>query len=427
MMAGMSSLLCLRLGLVVTLLGFAADAGADADPAENPARRALVTKARKAHEAGQHAEALVLGQQALAARTTPQLLFFVAQEQRETFAFADAFITAGQCASAARREPGGRSADVERLCQDMSASLVKQVGQLVVRVPEATPGLVVRLGGRALQDGMFGVPLVLPPGAQAIEAAAPDRTSLRWDIELPAGALMEVVVKLPPAGAPPSAPLASVLTPRPALPAAAPTGLQTAAMIDAGVAGTTSQAAPPWTPPPASASAAPALAADAAAQSSELPEIGWLNLGVLFGGQASLDQPSGIGTLNVVLGGDGFSFRIDADVALGDHGFLTLGGGLYPLHHTTSSVGRRSLWSFGAGVIGGAGEYNRQEPTIYGSRVGVHKDIPYLGSRVLADWKYRWSPSFAAIVEAGAAVFVTDHRGDDVKPNLDLKIGLAWL
>jgi hypothetical protein len=114
MMAGMSSLLCLRLGLVVTLLGFAADAGADADPAENPARRALVTKARKAHEAGQHAEALALGQQALAARTTPQLLFFVAQEQRETFAFADAFITAGQCASAARREPGGRSADVER-------------------------------------------------------------------------------------------------------------------------------------------------------------------------------------------------------------------------------------------------------------------------------------------------------------------------
>jgi hypothetical protein len=422
MMAAMSSLLCLRLGLVVTLLGFAADAGAEADPAENPARRALVTKAKKAHEAGQHAEALALAQQALAAKTTPQLLFFVAQEQRETFAFADAFITAGQCASAARAEPGGRSADVERLCQDMSASLVKQVGQLVVRVPEATPGLVVRLGGRALQDGMFGVPLVLPPGAQALEAAAPDRTSLRWDIELPAGALMEVVVKLPPAGAPP---LASA--PPPTLPAAAPTGLQTAAMIAPGVAATTSQAAPPWTPPPANAHAAPALAADSAAESSELPEIGWLNLGVLFGGQASLDQPSGIGTLNVVLGGDGFSFRIDADVALGDHGFLTLGGGLYPLHHTTQSQGRRSLWSFGAGVIGGNGEYNRQEPNIYGSRYGVHKDIPYLGSRVVADWKYRWSPSFALIVEAGAAVFVTDHRGDDVKPNLDLKVGLAWL
>jgi hypothetical protein len=429
-----TSRLFVCLGSCLALLWPAGPAGAQPDAADTPARRALVTRAKNAHQAGQHAQALQLAQQALTIKATPQLLFFVAQEQRETAAPVDAFVTAGRCAQAAHAESGGRSADVERLCQDMTAGLLRHVGQLVVRVPEATPGLVVRLGGRALQDGMFGVPLVLAPGAQAIEAAAPDRASLRWDIDLAAGALMEVVVKLPPTGAPPSAPVASVPAAAPApspasqatLAPAAPLGLQPAAMIGPGVAATTSPLAPQWSPPPATAYAAPTLAADSAAGSTELPEIGWLNLGVLVGGQASLDQPSGIGTLAVVLGGDGFSFRVDGDIALGDHEFYTIGGGIYPLHYTTASVSRRSLWSFGAGLIGGGGEYKKNDTNngIYGR---YNREIPYGGTRLVADWKYRWSPSFALIVEAGAAVFLTDHRGGDVKPNLDLKVGIGWL
>jgi hypothetical protein len=433
-----TSRLFVCLGSCLALLWPAGPAGAQPDAADTPARRALVTRAKNAHEAGQHAQALQLAQQALELKTTPQLLFFVAQEQREAGAPADAFVTAGRCAQAAHAESGGRSADVERLCQDMTAGLLRQVGQLVVRVPEATPGLVVRLGGRALQDGMFGVPLVLSPGAQAIEAAAPDHASLRWDVALAAGALMEIVVKLPPAGAP--APAVAAAPVLPATPSPAP-ALQTAALVGAGGPGTAAGLAPAgglpvagagpaarWSYPPgpsaAPATAPPTLTADAASVDPELPEIGMLSLGVLVGGFAALDRPAGTGTVTMMLGGDGMAFRLDLDVSGGDHDFYTLGGGIYPLNYTTSSLGRRSLWSFGAGMIGGGGELKHDRPTKEGNWTEA---FPYLGGRLVVDWKRRWSPSFALVVESGLAVVATAKRGKDMVPSFDLKVGVSWL
>jgi hypothetical protein len=192
---------------------------------EEAARGELITRAQDAHKKGDHRGAIELAERAAAIRKSLTLWSFIAEEQEEVGALADAYATAQRCVreSALDREAMLRAEAVER-CRGLTERLKARVSYVVVEVPTPPPGLTLSLSGQDLNRAAIGVPYVITPGKVVVEAHAPGRVPFRIEIDVPEGKTINVTVTMPPDGvssapAPAAPPAAS---PPPASPPPAP-------------------------------------------------------------------------------------------------------------------------------------------------------------------------------------------------------------
>lgn len=168
-------------------------------PAEAAARRQLIEEAEAAHAAGDHAKALTLAQKALVLEATTSLRYFIAREEDETGALADAYATAQQCKLEAQRDLRLRNREqILASCQAIEDKLKERVGYVVVMAPNPPEGLKVRLSGQNLNEAMLGIPYVITPGTITVEATAPGHFPYRLEISVSEGKTVNVSVTLAP-------------------------------------------------------------------------------------------------------------------------------------------------------------------------------------------------------------------------------------
>lgn len=167
-------------------------------PAEVAARRGLLGEAETAARAGDHAHALELGERAGRISMTASLRFFLATEQRTLGRLADALGNAETCAQLADRDTSLRNrGSLMTQCRAMIVELTPRVGRVTLRVaPPAPPGLQIVLAGQPVSDAFWGVPFVATPGHVVIDATAPGHVAMRAEVDLAAGATLEVPVQL---------------------------------------------------------------------------------------------------------------------------------------------------------------------------------------------------------------------------------------
>ena len=180
-------------------LFLASAAKAQRPAGEEVARQQLIERAQTAHQSGAHRDALDLAQRASQIRKTPTLLLFIAEEQEEIGALADAYAMAYQCAHEAELDPEAklREKTIER-CRSMAERLRGKVSYVVVNVPNPPQGFSVRLSGQQLNHAAIGVPYVITPGKVTVEASAPGRVPYRLEIDVPEAKTVNVTVSLAP-------------------------------------------------------------------------------------------------------------------------------------------------------------------------------------------------------------------------------------
>lgn len=90
--------------------------------------------------------------------------------------------------------------DRETFAKDQAAKLEQQLSRLVVRVPDATPGLVVKVDATILNGASWGTAAPINPGEHLIEATAPGHQPWSKPMTIEKGPVnVEVIVpKLPP-------------------------------------------------------------------------------------------------------------------------------------------------------------------------------------------------------------------------------------
>ncbi len=168
-------------------------------PAEYSTRRQLIEQAKAAHKAGDHPKALQLAEQAGGLQMTTSLRFFIAQEQEETGALADAYGNAQNCAREAELDTKLRDrALLIRDCRAIETRLKGRVSHLVVSVPSRPPGLKVTLLGKELNYAALDVEFPVTPGSITVEATAPNHTPYRLEISVPEGKTINITVSLAP-------------------------------------------------------------------------------------------------------------------------------------------------------------------------------------------------------------------------------------
>ncbi len=225
------------LAIPLLVLGHASTAWAQT-PAEVAARRGLLGEAEAASRAGDHAHALELGERAGRISMTASLRFFLATEMRALGRLSDALGNAETCAQLAERDTTLRNrGQLITQCRAMITELTPRVGRVTLRVPSPAPdGLHVTLAGQPVSDAFWGVPFVATPGHVIIEATAPGRVAMHSEVDVVAGATLEVPVQLAidassspppvasaaPASSPPPASSAPVQAPDSGGPGAAP-------------------------------------------------------------------------------------------------------------------------------------------------------------------------------------------------------------
>jgi len=189
-----------RLGIAIALGVLLSCGSALAlSPAEYSTRRQLIEQAKAAHKAGDHPKALQLAEQAGGLQMTTSLRFFIAQEQEETGALADAYGNAQNCAREAELDTKLRDrALLIRDCRAIETRLKGRVSHLVVSVPSRPPGLKVTLLGKELNYAALDVEFPVTPGSITVEATAPHHTPYRLDISVPEGKTINITVSLAP-------------------------------------------------------------------------------------------------------------------------------------------------------------------------------------------------------------------------------------
>jgi hypothetical protein len=184
--------------LLVAVLSLPRVAGAQGGGAD-AARRALITDARAASHAGDHARAVELATRAEALRATPSLRHFLAQEHLSLGHAVEALALAGECAARVRDD--ATVPDREELiarCESLAQEAERGVARLTMRVPTPAPeGLRVTIGGDLLAPALYGLAVPRTPGAVEIVATATGRSPFRTNPTLVAGAREEVAVELP--------------------------------------------------------------------------------------------------------------------------------------------------------------------------------------------------------------------------------------
>jgi hypothetical protein len=220
------------------------------------------------------------GRKAMAARDYPQAIEKLQQSQKLDPAvgtllnLAECYVTLGRTASAwsAYRDAASLAANTkqgerEKYATKKAQELEPQLSHLLVFVrPEArSRGLSLTRNGVTLPEGLWGTSIPVDPGAQHIEAAAPEHVSWTFDIdvadnggsarvEVPALATSNAVT--PPVAAPPAAAAPSNAAEPPSVGTLPPSGVLPATV-----------AAP-----------MPVDAAPSAKASSPVPVIGWIAL-----------------------------------------------------------------------------------------------------------------------------------------------------
>lgn len=189
-----------NLGIAITLGVLLSRGSALAlSPAEYSTRRQLIEQAKAAHKAGDHPKALQLAEQAGGLQMTTSLRFFIAQEQEETGALADAYGNAQNCAREAELDTKLRDrALLIRDCRAIETRLKGRVSHLVVSVPTRPPGLKVTLLGKELNYAALDVEFPVTPGSITVEATAPNHTPYRLEISVPEGKTINISVTLAP-------------------------------------------------------------------------------------------------------------------------------------------------------------------------------------------------------------------------------------
>ena len=174
-------------------------AWAQAAPAgDEVLRQDLADRAFAAHKAGAHQEALELAQRAGQLRRTLTGQAFIAEEQEELGATADALATAQQCVRDAGLDAQAKLRDqaMER-CRGVVERLKTRVSRVVVAVPPPPPeGLSVTLSGKPVNRTAINEPYVITAGKVTVEATAPGYVPYRVEIDVPEGQTVHVSIGL---------------------------------------------------------------------------------------------------------------------------------------------------------------------------------------------------------------------------------------
>jgi hypothetical protein len=174
------------------VLAFGATAAAQSGPAE-VARRELLRDADVARTAGDHARALDLATRAGQIRMTTSLRLLLAQEHEATGHLVEALDHASGCAREAEADATMRNRQqVQGICQALVASITPRVGNLVVQVSSPPPGLVVRVAGHEVNPALYGVAFPVMPGSVAVEVGGEGVVAAREEVQVRAGARVEV-------------------------------------------------------------------------------------------------------------------------------------------------------------------------------------------------------------------------------------------
>jgi hypothetical protein len=187
--------------MVLALAGaYPAVAHGQVDPATLAAtRRDLIRQAQEARNAGDHPRALDLASRAGQLGMSPSLRRFIAEEQQAAGQWAEALGSAEQCVREAERDTASRArAEHLAACRALVTALGPRVGRVVVQVPDAPPGLRVRVGAVELPQAVWGVAHMVTPGAVVVEATAPGRRAFRQELRVTEGAQETLTVRLEP-------------------------------------------------------------------------------------------------------------------------------------------------------------------------------------------------------------------------------------
>jgi hypothetical protein len=188
------------------LLGGAARA--QPSPGEESARQQLLDQMEQAHRSKDHAAALRAAQQAARIRRSPTLTLFIASEQEELRAYADAYSSGQQCVREAQLDIKAINREQTiRTCQLLVDRLKGKVGYVVINAPDPPEGLSIKLSGHELNHAVIGIPYVITPGSVSIEATAPSRMPYSIQVSVSEGQSVTVNLNLPPQPAPVPCPL----------------------------------------------------------------------------------------------------------------------------------------------------------------------------------------------------------------------------
>ena len=161
-------------------------------PPDATARRQLVERAIAARDAGQHAQALDLFQQAGQIQMRPGLRMSIAQEQQALAHVLEACEGATACVTEAQADLTG-AGNVAALegCASLVATTCATLGHLRLRWT-ATPGLQVRVPEREVAASGDGALLAVTPGAVSVQARAFAGRSFDTQLEVQRGETRDV-------------------------------------------------------------------------------------------------------------------------------------------------------------------------------------------------------------------------------------------
>ncbi|MFO0607242.1 MAG: hypothetical protein U0324_29030 [Polyangiales bacterium] len=192
------------------------------DPALAATRRDLIEQARAARTANDHPRALDLAARAGQIEMSPSLRRFIAEEQEAAGRVAEALNSAELCVREAGAARDG-AAHVEA-CRAVAGRVQPRVGRVTVTPPSPPPpGLRVRVAGNEVPAAVWGVPVIVTPGAVVVEAEAPSFRAFRREVTVAVAGSQTVAVALEAAPVEPApAPTAPVPAPAVTPPVVAP-------------------------------------------------------------------------------------------------------------------------------------------------------------------------------------------------------------
>jgi hypothetical protein len=179
---------CVALAATISARAFAQPAP---DPAE---RRGLVDAAIAARDAGQHADALALFEQAGRIQMRPGLRLSVAREALALGRGIEACEASANCVTEALADPNGvGNASALEGCQAMLPTVCASVTRIQLRWP-STRGLHVRVGGRDVDASGDGALVAVAPGLVVVQARSDAGAVFESRVEARLASFAEVLV-----------------------------------------------------------------------------------------------------------------------------------------------------------------------------------------------------------------------------------------
>lgn len=181
--------------------GLSPNTVAHAQSAEELSIRTLaLTNAQRESAAGNHREALELGQRAGAILMAPSVRELIAREHRALGHRAAAMTAAQACLSDLDQQPRvPRRAYLQRACRGVIEAVRAQVGSLVLHVPADAPAeLAVTVGGAAIERAALARPINVDVGDVRVEARATGRVTFERSVNVGPSEPVTLDVLLPP-------------------------------------------------------------------------------------------------------------------------------------------------------------------------------------------------------------------------------------